>query len=63
MNHQTTSVTHAELKAEQDMLLQALASLGIDRNLAFDVAREPLWMPQGVPPARTAAHVTVPAGC
>jgi hypothetical protein len=45
MSQATTTTTHAELEKEQEMLLNALAEMGIDPEMALEIAMEPLWIP------------------
>jgi hypothetical protein len=47
MSQATTTTTHVELEREQEMLLRALAEMGIDPEMALEIAMEPLWIPAG----------------
>jgi hypothetical protein len=54
--------TH-ELEREQQMLLEAFAEVGIDPDLALEIAREPMWIPAAPQPEQRAAPVLVLTGC
>jgi hypothetical protein len=69
MGDQALSVSSLEEESQQEMLLQALAELGLDPDLALEAAMEPVWMAAGpnVPdtnehlPDTTEQMATVPA--